>query len=296
MLSARWVRGRLAGRVPPSPLCPREAAPAGEGAAEPPPQPAQPRAAHHAPAPGGETQPQVGPLPSAPAGQHCPIQSCPGAVVPLTPLSPGQAEGERAEGPTEAAHPSLGSLLILCLVQALHRPRKSGAQVCREAARAPAGTPAPLLSPPSSPQGCRGLWYRLLSLLRAARPWHYALKQIGGRFGSSVLSYFLFLKTLLMLNFLSFFILLAFVVVPQAVHPPASVSPLPFTGLELLTGGVSVAQAPPGQGLCRAWGAAPLPHWNTTPVLALAQPGPQHHQCCGCTGWPLLPQPKALCP
>uniref|UniRef100_A0A8D2QTF1 Transmembrane channel-like protein n=1 Tax=Zosterops lateralis melanops TaxID=1220523 RepID=A0A8D2QTF1_ZOSLA len=107
----------------------------------------------------------------------------------------------------------------------------------REAARAPAGTPAPLLSPPSSPQGCRGLWYRLLSLLRAARPWHYALKQIGGRFGSSVLSYFLFLKTLLMLNFLSFFILLAFVVVPQAVHPPASVSPLPFTGLELLTGG-----------------------------------------------------------
>ncbi|TRZ14414.1 hypothetical protein HGM15179_012705 [Zosterops borbonicus] len=85
--------------------------------------------------------------------------------------------------------------------------------------------------------GCRGLWYRLLSLLRAARPWHYALKQIGGRFGSSVLSYFLFLKTLLMLNFLSFFILLAFVVVPQAVHPPASVSPPPFTGLELLTGG-----------------------------------------------------------
>ncbi|RMB95196.1 hypothetical protein DUI87_28183 [Hirundo rustica rustica] len=67
-------------------------------------------------------------------------------------------------------------------------------------------------------------------------PWHYALKQIGGRFGSSVLSYFLFLKTLLMLNFFSFFILLAFVVVLQAVYPPASVSPQPFTGLELLTG------------------------------------------------------------
>uniref|UniRef100_A0A8C3QXK7 Transmembrane channel-like protein n=1 Tax=Cyanoderma ruficeps TaxID=181631 RepID=A0A8C3QXK7_9PASS len=84
--------------------------------------------------------------------------------------------------------------------------------------------------------GCRGLWYRLLFLLRAAQPWHYALKQIGGRFGSSVLSYFLFLKTLLMLNFLSFFILLVFVVVLQAVYPPASVSPPPFTGLELLTG------------------------------------------------------------
>ncbi|XP_062362080.1 transmembrane channel-like protein 6 [Cinclus cinclus] len=84
--------------------------------------------------------------------------------------------------------------------------------------------------------GCRGLWYRLLSLLRTAQPWHYALKQIGGRFGSSVLSYFLFLKTLLMLNFFSFFILLAFVVVVQAVYPSASVSPQPFTGLELLTG------------------------------------------------------------
>ncbi|XP_030920144.1 transmembrane channel-like protein 6, partial [Geospiza fortis] len=84
--------------------------------------------------------------------------------------------------------------------------------------------------------GCRGLWYRLLSLLRAAQPGHYALKQIGGRFGSSVLSYFLFLKTLLMLNFFSFFILLAFVVVLQAVYPSASVSSQPFSGLELLTG------------------------------------------------------------
>ncbi|NWZ16373.1 TMC6 protein, partial [Agelaius phoeniceus] len=95
---------------------------------------------------------------------------------------------------------------------------------------------SPTALPCSSPQGCRGLWYRLLSLLRAAQPGHYALKQIGGRFGSSVLSYFLFLKTLLMLNFFSFFILLAFVVVLQAVYPAASVSPQPFTGLELLTG------------------------------------------------------------
>ncbi|NWY46950.1 TMC6 protein, partial [Sylvia atricapilla] len=96
--------------------------------------------------------------------------------------------------------------------------------------------PHSLLSPSSSPQGCRGLWYRLLSVLRAAQPWHYALKHIGGRFGSSVLSYFVFLKTLLLLNFVSFFILLAFVVVLQAVYPPASVSPSPFTGLELFTG------------------------------------------------------------
>ncbi|NXT14080.1 TMC6 protein, partial [Prunella fulvescens] len=108
--------------------------------------------------------------------------------------------------------------------------------VCTEAGRAPVQAPAPLLSPFSSPQGCRGLWYRLLSLLRAAQPGHYALKQIGGRFGSSVLSYFLFLKTLLMLNFFSFLILLVFVVVLQAVYPTATVSSQPFTGLELLTG------------------------------------------------------------
>ncbi|NXC68141.1 TMC6 protein, partial [Anhinga anhinga] len=87
-----------------------------------------------------------------------------------------------------------------------------------------------------SPQGCRDLWYRLLSLLLAAQPWHYALKQISGRFGSSVLSYFLFLKTLLMFNIISFLILLIFVVALQAAYPPASVSPQPFTGLELLTG------------------------------------------------------------
>ncbi|NXS14386.1 TMC6 protein, partial [Neodrepanis coruscans] len=87
-----------------------------------------------------------------------------------------------------------------------------------------------------SPQGCRGLWYRLLSLLRTAQPWHYALKQISGRFGSSILSYFLFLKTLLVFNFSSFLILLAFVVALQAAYPTTSASPPPFTGLELLTG------------------------------------------------------------
>ncbi|XP_040438184.1 transmembrane channel-like protein 6 isoform X1 [Falco naumanni] len=87
-----------------------------------------------------------------------------------------------------------------------------------------------------SPQCCRGLWYRLLSLLAAVQPWHYALKQISGRFGSSVLSYFLFLKTLLVFNIISFLILLVFVVALQAAYPPASASPQPFTSLELLTG------------------------------------------------------------
>ncbi|XP_051490968.1 transmembrane channel-like protein 6 isoform X2 [Apus apus] len=83
---------------------------------------------------------------------------------------------------------------------------------------------------------CWHLWYRFLALLLAVQPWHYSLKQIGSRFGSSVLSYFLFLKTLLMFNIFSFLILLVFVVALQAAYPPALASPEPFTGLELLTG------------------------------------------------------------
>ncbi|XP_035890098.1 transmembrane channel-like protein 6 isoform X2 [Phyllostomus discolor] len=78
----------------------------------------------------------------------------------------------------------------------------------------------------------------LLSGLRALAPWHYALKRIGGQFGSSVLSYFLFLKTLLAFNVLLLLPLLAFVVGVQAAFPPAPRGPAPaFTGLELLTGG-----------------------------------------------------------
>ncbi|XP_045691852.1 transmembrane channel-like protein 6 isoform X2 [Phyllostomus hastatus] len=78
----------------------------------------------------------------------------------------------------------------------------------------------------------------LLAGLRTLAPWHYALKRIGGQFGSSVLSYFLFLKTLLAFNVLLLLPLLAFVVGVQAAFPPAPRGPAPaFTGLELLTGG-----------------------------------------------------------
>lgn len=98
---------------------------------------------------------------------------------------------------------------------------------------------------PHPPQGCRTLWYRFLALIHAAQPWHYALKQISGRFGSSVLSYFLFLKTLLLFNIISFLLLLVFVVALQAAYPPAVASPRPFTGLELLTGAVSATVSVP---------------------------------------------------
>uniref|UniRef100_A0A8D0NL41 Transmembrane channel like 6 n=1 Tax=Sus scrofa TaxID=9823 RepID=A0A8D0NL41_PIG len=78
----------------------------------------------------------------------------------------------------------------------------------------------------------------LLSGLQALKPWHYALKRIGGQFGSSVLSYFLFLKTLLAFNTLLMLLLLAFIVGVQAAFPPTPLGSVPaFTGLELLTGG-----------------------------------------------------------
>ncbi|NXD17981.1 TMC6 protein, partial [Nothocercus nigrocapillus] len=91
--------------------------------------------------------------------------------------------------------------------------------------------------PRSLPQGCRSLWYGLLSLCPDARPWHGALKRISGRFGSSVLSYFLFLKRLLAFNTVLFLPLLGFVVAVQAAHPPTPASShVPFTGPEILTG------------------------------------------------------------
>ncbi|XP_062976223.1 transmembrane channel-like protein 6 isoform X2 [Elgaria multicarinata webbii] len=84
--------------------------------------------------------------------------------------------------------------------------------------------------------GLRNLWYSLLSRLHTLQPWHYSLKQISGRFGSSILSYFLFLKTLLMFNLFFFLILLVFVVAVQAAYPSATPNNEAFTGLELFTG------------------------------------------------------------
>ncbi|XP_012933677.1 transmembrane channel-like protein 6 isoform X4 [Heterocephalus glaber] len=77
----------------------------------------------------------------------------------------------------------------------------------------------------------------LLTCLHALRPWRYALKQIGGQFGSSVLSYFLFLKTLLAFNMLLLLPLVAFLVAVQAAFTPEAHPAPTCTGLELLTGG-----------------------------------------------------------
>ncbi|XP_007570222.1 transmembrane channel-like protein 6b isoform X1 [Poecilia formosa] len=84
----------------------------------------------------------------------------------------------------------------------------------------------------------RHSWYSCLSFLHSLQLWQMPLKRVSGRFGSGVLSYFLFLKTLLFFNVFLFLVLGSFLVFPQAVYlPELPESRTPFTGLELLTGG-----------------------------------------------------------
>lgn len=107
-------------------------------------------------------------------------------------------------------------------------------------------------------QALHSLGLALLAGLYAARPWRYALKQIGGQFGSSVLSYFLFLKTLLAFNALLLLPLLAFLVGVQAAFPPDTPGPVPtFSGLELLTGGVRPSAPALAKNWCRACPSSP---------------------------------------
>uniref|UniRef100_A0A8C5VES5 Transmembrane channel-like protein n=1 Tax=Microcebus murinus TaxID=30608 RepID=A0A8C5VES5_MICMU len=74
----------------------------------------------------------------------------------------------------------------------------------------------------------------LSELLNTVSLWQKTLKVIGGKFGTSVLSYFNFLRWLLKFNIFSFIVNFSFIVIPQLTV--AEKNTLPFTGLEFLTG------------------------------------------------------------
>ncbi|XP_063056708.1 transmembrane channel-like protein 6b [Engraulis encrasicolus] len=83
----------------------------------------------------------------------------------------------------------------------------------------------------------RQTWYSWLSLLASLQLWQTALKTVSGRFGTGVLSYFVFLKTLLFFNLFLTSMIGLFLVLPQAISPPLRSNSTGLSGLELLTGG-----------------------------------------------------------
>ncbi|XP_026159996.1 transmembrane channel-like protein 5 isoform X2 [Mastacembelus armatus] len=80
--------------------------------------------------------------------------------------------------------------------------------------------------------------YSIKSARQTLKLWQSIMKEIGGRFGTSVLSYFVFLKWLLMFNIFSFLVNFGFITIPLLVYDPSPNIPpnVSFTGLEMLTG------------------------------------------------------------
>ncbi|XP_073915656.1 transmembrane channel-like protein 5 isoform X2 [Castor canadensis] len=74
----------------------------------------------------------------------------------------------------------------------------------------------------------------LSELLDSISLWQKTLKVIGGKFGTSVLSYFNFLRWLLKFNVFFFVVIFSFIVIPQ--FTVANSNTVRFTGLEFFTG------------------------------------------------------------
>ncbi|XP_054570765.1 transmembrane channel-like protein 5 isoform X2 [Eptesicus fuscus] len=74
----------------------------------------------------------------------------------------------------------------------------------------------------------------LSELLNSISLWQKTLKIIGGKFGTSVLSYFNFLRWLLKFNIFSFIVTFSFITIPQ--FTVGGNNTLQFTGLEFFTG------------------------------------------------------------
>uniref|UniRef100_A0A7N8XQ65 Transmembrane channel-like protein n=1 Tax=Mastacembelus armatus TaxID=205130 RepID=A0A7N8XQ65_9TELE len=87
-------------------------------------------------------------------------------------------------------------------------------------------------------QSFRRCGYSIKSARQTLKLWQSIMKEIGGRFGTSVLSYFVFLKWLLMFNIFSFLVNFGFITIPLLVYDPSPNIPpnVSFTGLEMLTG------------------------------------------------------------
>ncbi|XP_036923541.1 transmembrane channel-like protein 5 [Sturnira hondurensis] len=81
---------------------------------------------------------------------------------------------------------------------------------------------------------CRRSKNCLSELLDSFSLWQKTLKVIGGKFGTSVLSYFNFLRWLLKFNIFSFIVTFSFIIIPQ--FTVAEGNTLQFTGLEFFTG------------------------------------------------------------